>query len=287
MSALLLVALLAIQPAPADESRRLADSLLAHGYYEPAATEYERALFLAGDRPELRDSLNLCRGLALGAIGRPAAAARALHSVSGVEPGGRATAGLALAGIYHADGDDESARLEITGLLLTRTDSIEYRRLGYAAGWLDLRLLRLNSSAAAFERAGRTELAGRVRAAYARPGRRNPTAALLMSALLPGSGEVYAGNPGRGLISFLTVGASAAGVYWAARSDDWVSAAAVFSVLFVRFYDGAIRNAARRTDDFNRELMRRRREQLMLEAATEPDWFSGGCPETPRRLSGD
>lgn len=287
MNALLLVALCWGQVAPADESRRIADSLLAHGYYEPAATECERALFLADDRTVLRDSLNYRRGLALGAMGRPAAAARALHSVSAGEPGLRTRSGLALAGIYHAAGDDESARLEVTSMLLTSTDSVEFLRLNYAAGWLDLQQLQFTSSARTFELAGRTDLARRARMASSLPGRRNPTAALLMSAILPGSGEAYAGNPSRGLISLLTVGASAAGVYWAAKSDDWVSAAAVFSALFLRFYDGAIRNAARRTEDFNRDLMHRRARELVQDAAAEPDWLGGDSRLVLRRQSGD
>ena len=287
MNALLLVALLITQSVPASECRRLADSLLAHGYYEPAANEYRRALFLVGDRPALRDSLNFHLGLALGASGRSVAAARALHSVSSRESDLRTGAGLALAGIYHADGDDESARLEVTCALLTSSDTAERSRLNYAAGWLDLQQLQFTSSAAAFELAGQTDLARRARLTSSLPGRRSPTASLLMSAILPGSGEAYAGNPGRGLISLLTVGAAAAGVCWAARSDDWVSAAAVFSALFLRFYDGAIRNAARRTENFNRDLMRHRAKEITQEAATEPDWLRGDRLQTPRLQPGD
>lgn len=54
---------------------------------------------------------------------------------------------------------------------------------------------------------------------YKSDGLKSPSGAAVMSALLPGLGQIYSGRPADGLISLLTVAATAAGGYYIRRTD--------------------------------------------------------------------
>ena len=101
---------------------------------------------------------------------------------------------------------------------------------------------------------------------------------------MPGSGEIYAGKPLAGLLGLTVVGISAAGVYYAAESDDWVTAAVVFTLFFLRFYNGSRRNATDFAEEFNEASMRLAVDRLVARAKLEPRWFSGAQTVTGLRL---
>jgi hypothetical protein len=102
---------------------------------------------------------------------------------------------------------------------------------------------------------------------------RDPTLAIILSSFVPGAGEIYAGRPLYGLASLLVTGSTAAGVWLLARDDDWVSAAVLFSLVFLRFYDGSRRNAGDYAEEFNLAVRRRELDRLALAERLEPDWF--------------
>ena len=267
MNRLLPLLLLSIGCALASGSS--ADLLFKHGLFADAATEYERNLFLGSTNPAI-DQLKL--GLSLGAANEIDRAADALHIAAERYPGQAAAAGRALAGLF-ADRDDiDRARLELMDLLIFTRDSVRRARLNADLGWLELQQGDYAAARRDYVKAGMARTAAAL-AHLERLPHRSMTTAMILSSFVPGTGEMYSGRIGSGLLSLLVTGASAAGVYYAARSDDWMTAAVVFSVLFLRFYNGSRRNASDYAGQFNRVHRRDYVTGLAVEHEIEPDWF--------------
>ena len=253
------------------------DSLFVHGYYQEAALEYQRQLA----QSDLADSsdralLYLKLGLALGAAGDVSAASEPLRTVSDLNPDMGTKAQLALAGFYARESAYARARVELSDLLLFASDSSTRAELYSWLGWLALQEQDLMTAAQCYEKAGRTHLAEAVRH-IPQSGMKNENLALLLSSLVPGTGEVYAGQPLTGVLSFMVTGTCAGGVILAARSDDWLTAAIIFTTLFFRFYNGSRTNAVDFCQQFNRNRLRSRIDQLTTKHRLEPDWW---CPRT-------
>jgi tetratricopeptide (TPR) repeat protein len=79
----------------------------------------------------------------------------------------------------------------------------------------------------------------------------DPEAARLMSYLLPGSGQAYAGDPFEGLNSLLVTGAAGALVVWAVVSGAYFDAATAAWFVFARFYTGSPYHGARLATERN------------------------------------
>lgn len=71
------------------------------------------------------------------------------------------------------------------------------------------------------------------------------TRAMLFSAILPGTGEIYAGNVKQGIQDFLLTALSGFVLYNSIKNKKYVDAGIIFSFLFNRFYFGSISNAGR------------------------------------------
>ena len=272
----LLAVIAAISPSlpAAESSTPLADSMFGLGLYHAAATEYKRALFpLTEDQPVLHLKL----GLSLGAAHDIEAATDALHRAAESFPKMSYAAGLALAGLFSKTQKPERSRLELLDLLILSRDSAQQTELNLCLAWLDLKQHNLDQAADYYTKAGRSPIASELRRIDILP-RKNPSVAGLLSSIIPGAGETYAGRPVTGLLSLLVTGGSAAGTYWAASNDDWVTAAVLFSLLFLRFYNGSRRNAVDFTDDFNRIQVRRRVDRLL--ANGEHSTLSHSPPDT-------
>jgi tetratricopeptide (TPR) repeat protein len=248
--------------------------LLQHRFFREAAGEYRRALFLLADTAAGYEGAGTFRlGLSLGASGDLAGAAAAFQKAADIDPALRMKSLKALAGFWARRGDYDRSRLELSDLLLFTSDSQARASLSHDIGWLDLQMHAVTSAATSFERAGDTLTASGIRGLGRLHGRKNTTAAMLMSSLIPGSGEVYAGRPLPGLLGLGVTGASAVGTWLTARSGDWVGASVILSVFFLRFYNGSRQNAAAFSEEFNERLLRRRVAELTQSTIAEPDWF--------------
>ncbi len=69
------------------------------------------------------------------------------------------------------------------------------------------------------------------------------TRAMFLSAVLPGSGEIYSGDIKRGIQGFLLTFLSGFLMYKSIKDKEYVDAGIVFSFAFNRFYLGSISNA--------------------------------------------
>lgn len=75
--------------------------------------------------------------------------------------------------------------------------------------------------------------------------KKSVTRAMLFSALLPGTGEIYAGNVRQGIQDFLLTALSGFILYNSIKNKKYVDAGIIFSFVFNRFYFGSISNAGR------------------------------------------
>jgi tetratricopeptide (TPR) repeat protein len=279
--ALLLAALcLASAAAPADD---LGDSLLIHGFLPAAAGEFRRTAFrLEQDSaPDTTRALvQLKLGYCLAAMDLTGQARDAFRRAADLNPPLALAGQNALAGFHARRRRFDLARLELSELLVFTSDSTARTDLRCSLAWLYLAEGSLTSATQAYRLAGRISQAETL-AAHAQPrGTRNPDLAMIMSSVIPGTGEMYAGRPLTGALSLLATAAAAAGTVWAVKSDDWVSASLVVSALFLRFYSGSRANAVEFASARNRDA-RLRAGRDLLRLAPEPDWF-----EEVSRLTG-
>ncbi|MCX7030301.1 MAG: tetratricopeptide repeat protein [Spirochaetes bacterium] len=86
--------------------------------------------------------------------------------------------------------------------------------------------------------------------------RRSPRTARLLSTLLPGLGQVYAGDALDGLNSLLVNGASVALIVGAILAERYAEAGLVFSYLFQRYYAGGRSNADKLAIERNEQINR-------------------------------
>ena len=171
--------------------------------------------------------------------------------------------------MFAGQGRYERARFELSDAAVLLPESAR-AAIGLELAWLELLRGDLAAARVRYDALGRSDLA----AGIARPpARRSPELAIALSSFVPGSGELYAGRTGRGLLSLLVTGAGAAGTWYAARSGDWVTAAIVFSLFFLRFYEGSRANAADYAEAFNRAALRGCASRLAVTSDAEPDWF--------------
>jgi tetratricopeptide (TPR) repeat protein len=251
----------------------LGDSLLKHGYAREAAAEFRRALHASDTAAPATALVRFKLGLSLAAGDNLRAAAEQMHAAGRASSDLSEPAQSALAGFYARRGRYDLAEFEMSDLLVFTGDSTRRGELQSANGWLRLQDGDLSSAAGGYEQAGRLDIAANIRSAEHFP-RRNPTTAAILSSIIPGSGEVYAGRPAFGLLAFTVTAGSLVWAYSAAKDDDWVVASVVLSTIFWRFYNGSRANAMAFADEYNSAARRRRVAELSARLA-EPEWFRG------------
>ena len=84
---------------------------------------------------------------------------------------------------------------------------------------------------------------------------RSPLLAGLLSAALPGTGQLYCGRPAQAAASLLLTGAAVFGA-WAALSNDYEGAGTLAAIVAATLYAGSIRSAATCAAEINREARR-------------------------------
>ena len=231
-------------PSPAPPDLAFADLLFADGDFEAARLEYRRALHAGGPeapRPALR------AGACAGGAGRfPEAEAwfAALRTPEGelgralsVAKQGRFD--VAATALERADGPPELRAFALWSAGWARLDA---RQEGYARG--DFAQLGGTVFAADAE----AVLAGLDRAPPAR--RRSPAGAAVLSAILPGAGQAWAGDWQDAAAALVVNGLFAAGTVELARTEQ-VPGAVVLGLVGATFWGGnvmAATDSARRFD---------------------------------------
>ncbi len=217
----------------------LADSLYAHGYYDPARIEYLRCFFFYPQmehemQPRLRYAISVLatdetNGIAL------------LNNIVNEFPDLPDTVKNEIAVKYV-----ETGRYYLAIDLLQEGKEKKLLGLAYL---LDGQLFNARNT---FLNGGNYELAAKVEEFLMHPNKSEKTA-LLLSLFLPGSGQIYAGDPQRGIMDFLVNAASGYLLYNALRQKKYVDASLIFFFLINRFYLGSLNNALKAAFQCNQE----------------------------------
>lgn len=269
---LLLLLLLLLLPLPvsaADESilltgdvqMRLGDAFMAEGEYYRAITEYKKYLILfpdgrQGDRALFKTAMAYYLGLEY----QPAAEAfAALRQRFPASP--HASEAAYLEGVCHARLnrlDKAAAAFEATAAGKPVADAAPRARLGLALVSFDRGDLAgtrsdLNRFVADFPADARAEKA-RAALTLLPPDdelpRKSPLVAGILSAIVPGSGQMYAGHYGDGVASLLLNGLFIAGTAVAIHQENYATAGVV-GVIGLPFYIGNIYGAANAATKWN------------------------------------
>ena len=218
----------------------LADSLYIHGYYEEARIEYLRAfLFHPEFKQEigarLRYAISLCRY-------DEAKGVEELNNIVNDFPDLPVEVKAEIARQY-----SQLNRYYLAISLLYNTEEIELLGLAYI---LDDQIMNARNT---FLENGNYELAGEIDQ-YIQGPRKSEKTAVLLSLIMPGAGQTYAGDPGQGFRDFTLNLGSAYLLYNAIRQHKYVDACLVFFFLINRFYLGSLHNAQRSAIRYNEKL---------------------------------
>jgi len=252
----------------------LADSLFEHGRYEEAATEYERLLFhhsQSTDFADFTDSANTNYGSIrqvrlklVQAYARNGELSRAEERLADLPPaqaadGWDARFDLALG--YVRQRQFGNGRAELQTLRSASGDTSCSRKASHELGWLAVEQGDFGLAAVDFELSGDSALAPECRR-FAKLPVRSPVLAMFVSTVVPGSGEVYAGDVRLGLMSFAANAAVIAGVVYCLDRKLYLDAALLGTLFFGRFYSGSRSNAYDLARDFNERTRRQAAREL-------------------------
>jgi hypothetical protein len=168
---------------------------------------------------------------------------------------------LQLAKLYIHEGDFFKAKIELNDLLLFSDQSNNqkiprkevYENLGYIA----LQEHELNDALGYFTQAEDSLLIANTKAMPKLP-KKNVLLSQVLSSIVPGSGEIYCGRYGIGLLSFLVNSASVLGMVYTYKNKQYLDAALIFSLFFTRFYNGSRNNARDFAWEFNNRMYKQK-----------------------------
>ncbi|MDY0060819.1 MAG: tetratricopeptide repeat protein, partial [Myxococcota bacterium] len=244
--------------AEADRLLGFAESLLAERDYYRAIGELKRFLHRYPTEPRRhRARLGIARAYdAGGKLDLAAAAYLELAAAAGTGPEA-ATAALAAADCYYRAFQYAQAEAAYRSLIERFPDGEHADLAHYRIAWtlIGRDQLPAASQHLAHVPAGSRfqDASGRLRQrldAHADLPRRSPVAAGLFSAVLPGSGHVYAGRTADGLLAFFVVGVFGAATWETAASEDYV-AAGLLGTFALGFYLGNVFGAVNGAQRFN------------------------------------
>lgn len=246
---LLLSQLLWSAGQPVHPPLALADSLLAVGCAREAVTEYQRYRFShPDDIPVLSRLIQ-----AYAQSGELERAEALLVRFPAVTDSFSWLAHRSLALSYQQQNHFVRAEIQLQSLLGITHDSAQRRELHRYLAELALVERDLSRAAAHYAQSGDSLRSEQVRA-LARRQLKSPHLAELMSSVIPGTGELYAGNIRLGITAILVQGTVTAGIVYSLKQKYYLDAALLFSLLWTRFYIGSRTNARRLTEEYNDRL---------------------------------
>lgn len=258
------------EPTAAQEgSLGLADQLFRQGQYGGAITEYKRHLFFS-PKDTARGVICYKIGLAYLNEGKwdQARAQLRAEEIQSASSELRYRSRLRMAQSFIGQGLVEQARWSLRNFLRDPIVAEEKKRSAEVQYWLGTCAL---SSGEWVEAAGVFHLLEREHhgnalvnraqrlAQAAREGfhlsRRSPTMATGLSAIFPGSGQIYCGRLWDGLLSLALNAAAGYVTIDAFRDDRQLDGFLLATMLWARFYLGGQRNAARYAREYNRRAL--------------------------------
>ncbi|MBW2308716.1 MAG: tetratricopeptide repeat protein [Deltaproteobacteria bacterium] len=240
-----------------------ADGLMQRSEFDQAATEYKRFLHLYSGHPDAEEA-EVRLGLAYRSAGDWKRAVEVFYGLAALyEEKNRlsARATLHLAETYSRAGMHAEALREYSGFIKRYPDDPLVPKARYGAGWAMMALgdgkgaanqfSLVDRSSSLYSNALDLSVSSLQLVDIRRP---SPVLAGVLSAILPGAGQAYAGRPRNALISFLINGAFIAGAVASfARGNE--GAGILISFLESGWYMGGISSAAQDAREVYREAL--------------------------------
>ncbi|MEO0092418.1 MAG: hypothetical protein ABIK61_06890 [candidate division WOR-3 bacterium] len=232
-------------------SLSFAESLYQEKDYFNAITEFERYLFF---HPNTSNSQEIKYKLALSYFYcnetlKTEKILQELSSEIGVIP---KLAQRFLAQLYIDSKKYLKAKIELNDLLIS--DNIQdkteiYRELGYIA----LQEKDTKTALGYFTLAQDSWLITETERVIKLP-KKNVSLSQLLSTFIPGSGEIYCGQLGWGILSFLANSTTIYGTIHSFKNKHYLDATLIFSIFFMRFYNGSRSNARDFALEYNEKI---------------------------------
>lgn len=240
---LVLLALGPVASAQQPDPLAFADSLCQAGDYFRAVGEYKRVLYLESADPALLSRARLHLGVCYGRAGGWQEAADLLREVSASESPEAELALFELGRVYYSAGMAQRAAETFQRFASRFPQSPRAGQALLSAGFSQLAAGDYPAAQATLAAVEGECAAALTRAALdPAPPQRSPVAAALLSAALPGAGQLYCGRPGQALASLLLTGATVFGAY-AALSNGYEGAGTLAAIVAATAYAGSMRSA--------------------------------------------
>ena len=90
---------------------------------------------------------------------------------------------------------------------------------------------------------------------------------MILSTVLPGTGDIYSGHYWAGIFALLINSASIFGIVHSINRESYIDASLIFSIFFTRFYFGSRQNAYDFANEYNQNIYEDRIRALKVKAS--------------------
>ncbi|MCF7885035.1 MAG: hypothetical protein K9M80_00950 [Candidatus Marinimicrobia bacterium] len=230
----------------------LGDMFAKNGYYFEAITEYKRELSLNNNVN--RDSLLFkISQLYYQSEKREQAEKYALKIVFNNQESKLETKSLILLAKIHWDKYDYTAFRNTLDFINTRTDSVYICDIHYIKAWsyyYDADWKKGNQIVKSLNLEYKNSLLKDIQAVQSVP-QKSKQFAVVASSIIPGSGQLYAGDYENAAFSFLLVGSIGGSIIWNVIQHAYGIALVKYIFLFNRYYKGGLHNLANKIEKDN------------------------------------
>lgn len=240
------------------------DHFLSLGNYDAAITEYKRFLFFHPDDARVSDVYyNIGRAYREQGLWQEAITAMRTATHHATDRETKSEYQIELAVTLIANQNYDLARLELIKVTMRAPSALLYRRAIFLQAVAYLYQFRWEEARKALQNYTADERLDALFASAINTRRKSVKVAKILSAILPGAGQVYAGNWLDGLNALVLNGALGFIAVDAALDGHYVDAALWATTILFRYYQGALYHAGKAAEEFNEEISRQAAENIL------------------------
>lgn len=240
----------------------IADSLYTQKDYYNAATEYERFIFhYSASDDSMLDNIRLRLATCYFYTNEFIRAEKITKQISAQHSDLFEDATLLQAQYYIRDNQMFKAKLELSDLIFFSKNQEKQHKAYILLGYIALQEREVKEAAKYFNLTQDTVLVQAVKEMLQVP-KKNTALSQIMSSVIPGSGEIYCGKYGWGLLSLLVNTATIYGTINCYKNKQYLDASLIFTLFFTRFYNGSRNNARDFAVAYNEKIYRAKLKEI-------------------------
>jgi len=227
----------------------LGDFYFEKNLYFEAITEYKRQLYF--NQSEAPDELLFKMAKAYYLAEQPTLAEDPLiEAITNSESSLTDRECLKLLATIHWDNYDYDAMRKVLAVLSSQSDSTQQNQIDYITAWTYIYQADWLQGIECLQAVNFIETSGMINDInnVSTVPQKSKKMASLMSNIIPGTGQLYAGDHQNALYSFLLVGSVEASIIWNIVEKAYFIAATKYMFLFSRYSKGGLKNLARKID---------------------------------------